>query len=210
MKLLKDKYIRIMLLGFFGIIIVLAIGLNREYSFINLATFGLCILTAIYAFATIMLVLENQKTLKEMQQSRLDSVKPALSLQPEGFSFGGGFSSLYLVNSGGVAKKVNIDVEVRDPHSKKLYYVPAIDKEHKVYLEIAGEVQKKGSVIIVSVSYYDNYDQKKNETYQIDFSELLKEGRKIWGQHSDVDSVLRELQNIAKNIEKIKFVTRER
>jgi hypothetical protein len=190
---------------YLAILIILVIFFFFQPSnFMNMTYFALVALTAVYAYATIRVVGENRRAVEEMRQARLDAVKPALSLQPEGFTFGGGFSVLYLVNSGGVAKDVKIDIEVTNPDSKKVLFVPAINREHKVYLEVGGEVQDKGGLIKVNVNFKDSYNQSFTESLSIDFSELKKEGRKIWGQYSELYEISKALKDIKQEVSKIK------
>ncbi len=189
-------------------LILLAIALLFNLSnFLNLAWFALVALTAVYAYATLMVMRaaskqaeETKRTIDEMRQSRLDAVKPSLSLQPEEFTFGGGFSALYLMNSGGVAKDVRVDIEVTNPDSKKVLFVPAINREHKVYLQIDGKVQDTGGFIKVIVNFKDSYNQSLSESLSIDFSELKKEGREIRGQYSELDEIQRILERIERKV----------
>ncbi|MEK7354386.1 MAG: hypothetical protein AABZ77_07770 [Chloroflexota bacterium] len=185
-------------------LILLAVALSVNPSdFVNLAWYALVALTAVYAYATLKVVIatskqteETRRMIDEMRQSRLDAVKPSLSLQPENFTFGGSFSALYLMNSGGVAKDVRIDIEVTNPASRKGLFVPAINREHKVYLQVGGEVQDKGGLITINVNFNDSYNQNFTESLSIDFSELKKEGRAIWGQYSELDGIKRILEQI--------------
>ncbi len=154
------------------VLVLLAIALFLNPSnFVNLAWYALVALTAVYAYATVMVtratskqVEETKRMIDEMRQSRLDTVKPSLSLQPEGFTFGGGFSALYLMNSGGVAKDVRVNIEVTNPGSKKVLFVPAINREHKVYLQIDGTVQDTGGFIKVLINFKDSYNQELSES----------------------------------------------
>jgi hypothetical protein len=182
-------------------LVLLAVAMfTNPLGFQNMAWYGLVALTALYAWATVRIAKENKRTIEEMKQSRLDAVKPALSLQPEEFTFGGGFSDLYLVNSGGVAKDVKIDIEVNKPESKKLLFIPAINRENKVYLEVGGQAQDQGGLIKVHVDFKDGYNQSLSESLSIDFSELKKEGRVIWGQHSELIDIKRVLKQMERKI----------
>ena len=190
------------------VLILLGIALILKLpDFANWVSYALVAITAVYAYATIMVVRatsrqteETKRMIDEMRQSRLDAVKPSLSLQPEGFTFGGGFSVLYLVNSGGVAKDVKIDIEMTNPDSKKVLFVPAINREHKVYLHVGGEVQDKGGLIKVHVNFKDGYNQSFSESLSIDFSELKKEGREISGQYAELDEIKRVLERIERKV----------
>lgn len=184
-------------------LILLAVALFKNpVGFQNLAWYGLVALTAIYAYATMRLVKENRRTVEEMKQSRLDAVKPTLSLKPEMFTLGGGFTALYLVNSGGVAKDVKVDIEVTKPESKTLIFVPAIDREHKVYLKGCAEAQDQGGLVKVHVDFKDGYNQTLTESLSIDFSELKKEDRGVWGQYSELYSELSDIKRALAGIER--------
>jgi len=208
-SLLKDNWFAIGL----GILIIAVLILLRKAfllypsDFINIAWYALVGFTAIYAFASMMVMMatskqakETRRMIEEIRQSRLDAVKPALSLQPEGFIFGGGFSGLYLMNSGGVAKDVEIDIEITNPDSKKLMFVPTINREHKVYLQIGGKVYDTGGFIIVHVNFKDGYNQSLSESLSIDFSELKREGREIRGQYPEQYEIQKVLESIERKI----------
>jgi hypothetical protein len=182
-------------------LVILAVAMFINPSrFQNMAWYGLVALTALYAWGTIRIARENKRTVEEMRQSRLDAVKPALSLQPGLFTFGGGFSEVYLVNSGGVAKDVKIDIEVTKPELKRLLFVPAIDREHKVHLGVDDKARDQGGVVKVGVIFKDGYNQMLNESFSIDFSELKEEGREILSQYSELFEVKRILEGIERQI----------
>jgi len=181
---------------------LLAVALFKNpVGFQNLAWYGLVALTAVYAYATMRLVRENRRTVEEMKQSRLDAVKPNLSLQPGDWTYGG-FSALYLVNSGGVAKDVKIDIELAALESKRLLFIPAINREHKVCLCVGAEARGQGGVTKVDVVFEDAYNQRLSESFTIDFSELKKDGREIWPQYSELSGVESALRRIARNTER--------
>jgi hypothetical protein len=182
-------------------IILLGVALFLNPSdFINMAWYALVALTAVYAYATVKVVIENKKAINEMRQTRLDAVKPALSLQPEDFTFGGDFSTLYLMNSGGVAKDVKLDIKVTNPDSEQFLYIPTINKEHKVFLQINNKVNNAGGFVRVLINYKDSYNQELSEILSLDFSDLNKEGRKIIGQNSELRDIIRKLEYIERKI----------
>jgi len=190
---------------FLAVLIVLAITfLFNPSSFMYLTYFALVALTAVYAYATLRVVRatskqteETKRMIEEMRQSRLDAVKPALSLQPEGFTFGGDFS-LYLRNSGGVAKEVRIDIEVTNPSSKNILYVPALNEEHiiRLPLETTKEIYEAGGLVKVVVSFKDSYNQSLSETLLMDFANLKEEGRDVIGQYSELHEISEALEDI--------------
>lgn len=194
------------------ILLAVALFLNPS-NFLNLAWYALVALTAIYAFGTLFIgratskqAEETKRMIDEMRQSRLDAVRPSLSLQPGGFTFGGGFSFIYLRNSGGVAKEVKVDIEITKPKAKKALFIPAINRDNMVYLPIDNihEVQNKGGFMKVYVSFKDSYNQSLSESLSIDFSELKKEGRELRGQGSELEDISLALEKIEREIGRIK------
>lgn len=203
-SLLKDNWFAI---GMGILIIVVLILLRRAFllypsDFINIAWYALVGFTAIYAFASMMVMTatskqakETRRMIEEIRQSRLDAVRPSLSLEPGLFTFGGGFGALHLRNSGGVAREVKIDIETTNPKSEKALFVTAIDREHKVYLpiETINEIDRNGGTVEIKVSFKDSYNQSLTESFSIDFSELKKEKRELLGQSSSLDDIVRAL-----------------
>jgi len=188
------------------LIILVIIFFFQPSNFMNMTYFALVALTAVYAYATIRVVRENRRTVEEMRQSRLDAVKPALSLQPGGFTFGGGFSFIYIRNSGGVAKDVKIDIEITNPQVKKALFIPAINRDNMIYLPIenVGRLQEAGGLMTVYVNFKDSYNQSLSESLSIDFSELKKEGRELRGQGSELEDISSALEKIEREIGRIK------
>ena len=205
LNIIKSNLWNLMLAGLFiifGVVLYIIFRSNPENfkDFTAIAWLALVLVTAIYACATVMILIENRRTIREIRQSRLDTVKPALSLQPEGFTFGGGFSALYLMNSGGVAKDVRVDIKVTNPDSKKVLFVPAINREHKLYLEVDGKVQDKGGLVKVCVNFKDGYNRSLSESLSIDFSELKREEREIRGQYSELGHIVKALESIERHM----------
>lgn len=198
----KDRWHEMLIVSALALLAVAMRLVPADFQY--LAWYGLVALTALYVLATMRIAVVNQQTIKEMKQARLDIVKPAFSLQPEGFTFGGGFSALCLMNSGGVAKDVKVDIEVTNPDSKSALFIPTINREHVVYLEIDGSVQDKGGLIKVQVNFKDDYGQNLSESLSINFSELKKEGRKIRGQYSELGVISHTLEEIKSEISNIK------
>ncbi len=178
----------------FMALILLGIALHLTPSnFINLAWYALVALTAVYAFATLMVV-------KESERMRLDAVRPSLSLEPGLFLEGGGFVLLYLRNSGGVAKEVKVDIEISSPSEQKALFIPAINREHTVLLLNVAKIQETGGFVKASVAYKDSYNQNLSETLSINFSELKREGRDVEGQYSELNEIHRTLERIERKL----------
>ena len=191
-------------------LILLGIALLLNISnFLNLAWFALVAITAIYAYATLMVMRATSKQaeatkrmIDEMRQSRLDAVKPALSLQPGMFTMDGRFHALYLVNSGGVAKGIKIDINVSNPPLKKALFMTALNKEYLAYLPInnISKLYNTGGLVEISVTYKDSYDQSLNTILSFDFANLKEEGRDVIGQESELHEIKRVLEQIERKI----------
>lgn len=183
------------------ILLAVALFINPA-GFQNWAWYGLVALTAIYAWATMRIARENKRTIEEMKQSRLDAVKPNLSLQPGDFTLDGGFSGLYLINSGGTAKDVKIDIEMAMPKSTKLLFATAIEREHWVYLVPITKAQDQTEVITVRLQFKDGYNNLHNDSLSIDLADLRKEGREIIGRYSELVQIKQTLESLTSEIRK--------
>lgn len=193
----------LIILGFLVILIILAIEYFRNPSrFTDLAWFALCVITAIYAFATIMILLENRKTLKELEKSRLDTVKPMFSLHPGTFTLGGDFHDFFIRNSGGVAKGIKIDINISKPNSQKLLFMTALDRDCLAYLDIRNvdKIRQSNGSIQISVKCKNNYNQDIEEQLSFDFSIIENEVREVIGQYSEVHEIQSALEDIRNEI----------
>lgn len=194
-------------------LILLAIALFLSpANFLNLAWFALVALTAVYAYVAVTVIRatsrqteETKRMIDEMRQSRLDAVRPSLSLQPGESTLGGIFSSLYLRNSGGVAREVKIDINITNAEQKQAIFVPAIDRDHMVYLPInnVDSLYITGGVMNVHIDFIDSYNQSLTENLSLDFSKLKEEGRKLTGQYSELNEIRRVLENIERSVHNI-------
>lgn len=182
-------------------LILLAVAMFIDpVRFQNLAWYGLVALTAVYAGATMRIARENRRTIEEMQQSRLDAVKPYLSLQPGDFSLGGSFGGLYLVNSGGTAKDVKIDMEMTNPKSTRLLFAPAIERDHWIYLGPTTHAHDQTAVIAVHLQFKDGYNHAQNDSLSIDLADLRKEGRELRGRYSELVQIKHALESLTSEI----------
>jgi len=207
LNIIKSNLFNIIIAGLFilfGIVLYVIFRSNPDNfnDFTAISWLALVFVTGIYAFATIMILLENRRTIQEMKRARLDAVKPSLSLQPEDFFLGGGFSSLFLRNSGGVAKEVKVDIETTNPKSNKALFFPAIDRDHIAYLAIdnIGNIQRNGGLVTISINFKDSYNRILNDSFSINFSELKNEGRELRGQFNPLDSIT-SISGTLRNIE---------
>jgi len=126
----------------------------------------------------------------ETRKLRLELVKPSLSLQPE-YPIEE-FSSLHLVNSGGIAKdvKINVSYDGADPDSLLINsigtncWVPVLSN--------FDELRQKGSRIEVNVDCKDSYRKRHQYNLLIDLSKQ----KDLPYVLNPIDSVMRELKDI--------------
>jgi hypothetical protein len=187
----------------FAALVLLAIALLCNISnFQNIAWYALVAITAVYAWATMLVVRENKRTVEEMRQSRLDAVKPALSLQPGMFTLDGNFHALYLENSGGVAKGLIITIIINNQTQETKLSMTALNNGKTAYLRDI-EIKKhreSGDNLHIIVDYKDIYEQSLKETFSIDFS--IEKDRKMIGQHSELHNELHEINRVLGQIER--------
>ena len=182
-------------------LVLLAVFLFRDPAvFPHLASYGLLVVTAVYAWATVRIAGENKRTIEEMKQSRLDAVRPYLLLQPGDFALNGSFSGLYLINSGGIARDVKIDVEIAQPKTTELLFAPAIEREHWVFLGLIGKAQNQTVAITVRLEFKDGYDHPYNDSLSINLADLRKEGRKVIGRYSELVQIKQTLESLISEI----------
>jgi hypothetical protein len=182
-------------------LVLLAVFLSKNSEvFPYLVSYGIFALTAVYAWATTKIARENKRTIEEMKQSRLDAVKPNFSLQPGGFMEDGDFGELHLINSGGTARDVNIDIETTKPKSTKLLFATAIEREHWVYILPITKAQEQTEVITVRLQFRDGYNRPHNDSLSINLADLRKEGRKIIGRYSELVQIKQTLESLKKEI----------
>ena len=169
-----------------------------------LIMFGLLLVTAQYAKSAADQTGASRKMAQEMEQQRIEAACPALSLRPELYFEGGGFATLLLQNTGGLAKEVNIDIETTIPPEKKSLFIPAIDKEHIVYLPTqVDKVSKANGIVKVKLNLKDNSNRELVEELSIDFGKLKGESRNFAFQESPIlmtlDRIDRTLEQIESN-----------
>ncbi len=85
-------------------------------------------------FVTAILVIITAYYAREMKKMRIESIKPNFSLRTGLYTIGGGIHALYLINRGGVAREVKIDVKENNA-VKKRYFVPSLSLGEEVNLE---------------------------------------------------------------------------
>jgi len=97
---------------------------------------------------TSILVIINIIYVYEMRKMRIESAKPIFSLRPS-LVIGDEPMELYLLNTGGIARDINIDTSV-DGEKKNLLFVTSIPTNGEVDLEIRlQEIKEKNKCNVI-------------------------------------------------------------
>ena len=117
---------------------------------------------------TAILVIINIIYAYELRKMRLESVKPIFSLRPS-LIIRDEPMELYLLNTGGVAKDVDIDTFINSEKKDSLF-VASVPTNGEVDLKIGlNKVMEKKGKIDVILSYKTSYDKKLNNTLPLDY-----------------------------------------
>jgi hypothetical protein len=130
----------------------------------------------------------------EARKIRLESGKPALSLMPRRWIAGGPFLTLFLVNNGGLARDVHVDV-THDGEKGSMYIMSLAENDMLRIVEDTRELVSKGSRLLVHVTYSDAYGKKHQGDMEVDFNQLKQ------SQFPYVFNRLDELSDSLKDIE---------
>jgi hypothetical protein len=107
----------------------------------------------------------------EARKIRLESGRPALSLMPRRWIAGGPFLMLFLVNNGGLAR--NVEIELTYAEERRSMYIMSLAENDKLRIvEDSSELSKKGGKLLVHVNYKDAYGKKHQDDMEVDFDKL--------------------------------------
>ena len=158
----------------------------------------------------------------EARKIRIESIKPSFSVTigpyPSSFDFFGGGDSraglfgerrkidykithygLYLINSGGRAKNIRVDLEYDTSVGKTVekYYSPALTSGEWLSLEVSPEYVQRLKIFI---SYLDDYNHELTDEFSFDYSQLVEEHREL---NTSSDTQIGLLVEIKTYLEKI-------
>ncbi len=154
-----------------GAVIIVRLDIMTPYEAIQVGvTATLVILTGLYA--------------QEARKSRLEAVRPALSIRLEGKDeWHNVFVYMYfrLHNGGGTARNLKMDIKTKEPYHTKRLFLADIDRGETVTVPLEGfrDVQRNKGFVILDVLYDDTYGLGHYETLKIDFGALAAEGREL-------------------------------
>lgn len=139
-------------------------------------------LAFINGIATTVLVDVTTIQMMEAKKLRSELVRPHLSLEPKYFVYDSktgaitGFNCLNLVNSGVVARDVEVDVSLKEKND--FLYVASIGTNDRVQIW-SGQPVELGNVINVEIRCSDSYNRRHQEALRIDISSLSAAKRKF-------------------------------
>ncbi|MCJ7571940.1 MAG: hypothetical protein MUO82_08710 [Candidatus Thermoplasmatota archaeon] len=147
------------------------------------------------AFVTFILVCITAYYAIETRKIRIGSVKPLFALRT-GFPISEEPMSLYLMNNGGVAIDVNIDVLIDDV-IKHRYYVASIPNDGYVDLHISlKECKENKNKIKVKIDYKNSYSWfKKEQSLNLELEEVTKDGREVKYYYTSIENKLLSINN---------------
>jgi hypothetical protein len=161
------------------------------------------LLTIVNGILTTSLVIISALHMVEARRMRLESAKPIFSIQPADF-YGESFLTLHILNSGGTAKDVRIDVSYKN-HTEQFYNSSIGTGERVPILHLMKEpyFPNAGGVVAVQVKCKDSYGVEHLNKLTIDFDSLVKENRAVTNVLSPLDIIARHLKDIAWRLDDI-------
>jgi len=143
------------------------------------------VLSIVNGVATSALVLVSAVNMMESKKVRGEMVRPHLSLEPSFFKFNAdgeiaGFNSLNLVNSGTVARDIEIDISIKEKSS--LFYASSIGASERVQIW-SGEPEELGNNVIVAIRYKNIFNKSLQEVLSININSLNNAKRKFLPIH---------------------------
>jgi len=151
-------------------------------------------------FVTVVLVVITGLYLWETRKIRLESIRPNFSLRTGLYTIGGGIHELYLKNTGGVARELEVDVKTSTNEDKQ-YFVPSLDFDQEICLEVDfQQIRENNGFVKVELKFKDGYNRKCADNLSVNFEQLSKEGREITFQLSPREEYI---EKIAGNLERI-------
>lgn len=123
----------------------------------------------------------------EVRLTRRATREPSLSIVTDEPTFGGDVSRLALVNSGGVARDVKIDISTGDDDTRKRwFYCPALRDGKFLWLDFdINEIQKRKGKVVIELRFKDNSGNIHSRSLGLDFGKLEGEGRALAFETSD-------------------------
>jgi len=146
-------------------------------------TFILACITGWYAWQTY-----------RMRKMRRESLKPNLSLIFPGLPRTEMLGSLRLRNSGGVARDIDTEINIKNPEtnetSQMSIHIPSLIRDEEVKLidlNVKHDIIGQNKTVRVEVNYENKYGESDEDTLEVDF------GKNISPHHYPVAEGLKEI-----------------
>ena len=153
-------------------------------------------------FVTVVLVGITGYYVMETRKIRVGSVRPNFSLRTGSYPIGGGMHELYLRNTGGVARDVNVDIETAN-NENELFFVPSLDYSQEINLQVNfQQIRENNEFVKVKLKFKDGYCRNLSDSFSVDLEQLSEEKREIIFQSSPMERRLKEMADTLKKIEK--------
>jgi hypothetical protein len=176
------------------IAVILVLGVSISTIVLQLA--GIVTVPSVFGTTIFWVVAESVATIVftavavvnmvELRRSRMELVHPRLSLEPAFFEYDiktgnvTGFNSLSLVNSGTVARDLEIDFSCEG--KTDFLYTSSLGTDDRVQIW-AGKFAELGNNTTVVVKYRDMYNQALHEVLSINIESINSKKRRIVPVH---------------------------
>ncbi len=136
------------------------------------------------------------------------SVLPAFSLIPDTWDLGGGFQFFEIINSGGNAKEISIDIRTVETsaQSEFKFYILSLNKNGTALIpttNLPGVISNEGSFSL-NISCKDINNEEFKDTLTLDFATIKKQDREIVYQTDPLNSIAESLKWIKNNLNNIR------
>lgn len=174
-------------------------------------------------FVTIVLVIITGYYARETRKIRLESARPIFSLKTglytvrihQGYgvythnryrfddtSKEGEMHKLYLRNTGGVARDVDVDVET-STNENKLFFVPSLDSDQEIDLGVNfQQIRESNGFVKVKMKFKDGYNRNLIDELSVDLKQLSEGEREVTFQVSPKDRYIEEIAHTLERIER--------
>jgi hypothetical protein len=172
-------------------------------------------------FVTIVLVIITGYYAMETRKIRLESARPIFSLKTGSYTirthrgYGvythkrfdyiseeGEMHKLYLRNTGGVARDVDVDIET-STNENKSFFVPSLDSGQEIDLRVNfQQIKESNGFVKVKMKFKDGYNRNLIDELSVDLKQLSGGDREITFQVSPKDRYIEVIAQTLEGIER--------
>jgi hypothetical protein len=156
----------------------------------------------ISVFVTVVLVVITGYYARETRKIRLESIRPNFSLRTGLYIIEGGMHELYLRNTGGVARDVNVDIET-STNENRSFFVPSLDSSQEIDLDVDfQQIRENKGFVKVKLKFKDGYKRNLIDSLFVNLRQLSEEKREITFQSSPRDGYIEKIAHALERIER--------